>query len=323
MAGDWIKMRVNLVTHPKVLAISEFLATSSDYQDWSTMSGFVPACGGSKAQYDRDFQESLRVTRYVTVCALLRFWGYANEHAKDEFITTLRVTDLDDIVQVPSFGAALESIEWVQYDEIRKGLTLPNFNEYNSSASERSANAKSAAERQKEYRDRKKEAEKRDVTRDVTVTRNSNRREEKRREEKINTNTSLPPKGAEATPPFVLPDWINAQHWDTWHSTPKRKKATPAQKQMAVDKLDAWRKANEDYAGALENAAIGGNQGLFLPNKPATQASGETAYQRSMREKYEQIAPSIAAKAPGARPISPNQFFDALPPNKPLEITNV
>lgn len=67
-------------------------------------------------------------------------------------------------------------------------------------------------------------------------------------------------------PVFVLPDWINAKHWDTWHSTPKRKKATADQKQMAVDKLDEWRLAGLDYAGALENAAIGGNQGLFLPN---------------------------------------------------------
>jgi len=32
-------------------------------------------------------------------------------------------------------------------------------------------------------------------------------------------------------------------------------------------------------------------------------ATGETAYQRSMRERYEQLAPSVAAKAPGARPV--------------------
>ena len=69
-------------------------------------------------------------------------------------------------------------------------------------------------------------------------------------------------------PVFVLPDWINRQHWDTWHSTPKRRKASPEQKQMAVDKLAQWRQEGQDYAGALENAAIGGNQGLFLPSIP-------------------------------------------------------
>ena len=66
---------------------------------------------------------------------------------------------------------------------------------------------------------------------------------------------------------FVLPEWINRQHWDAWHSCPKRKKATNAQKQMAVDKLAAWRERGIDYAAALENAAIGGWQGLFEPDQ--------------------------------------------------------
>lgn len=66
---------------------------------------------------------------------------------------------------------------------------------------------------------------------------------------------------------FSLPDWINRAHWDAWHSCPKRKKATDAQKQLAVEKLDGWRQAGEDYAAALENAAVGGWQGLFLPDK--------------------------------------------------------
>ena len=66
---------------------------------------------------------------------------------------------------------------------------------------------------------------------------------------------------------FAIPDWINASHWSTWHSSPKRKKATTEQKQLAVNKLDAWRKDGRDYAGALENAAMGGYQGLFLPDQ--------------------------------------------------------
>lgn len=66
---------------------------------------------------------------------------------------------------------------------------------------------------------------------------------------------------------FTPPDWINRAHWDAWHSCPKRKKATDDQKRLAVQKLDAWRQAGEDHAGALENAAVGGWQGLFLPDK--------------------------------------------------------
>ena len=68
---------------------------------------------------------------------------------------------------------------------------------------------------------------------------------------------------------FELPDWINRQHWDAWHSCSKRRNATDKQKQLAVDKLAAWRKEGVDYAAALENAAIAGWQGLFKPDVPA------------------------------------------------------
>ena len=121
--------------------------------------------------------------------------------------------------------------------------------------------------------------------------------------------------------PFEIPEWVNPEHWATWHSCPKRRKATNEQKQLAVNKLDAWRLAGQDFAGALENAAVGGYQGLFLPDEPRVNPGGETAYQRSMREKMEVMAPAIAAKAPGVPRTNPNNFFDALPNAKPLEIT--
>lgn len=88
-------------------------------------------------------------------------------------------------------------------------------------------------------------------------------------------------------PVFVLPDWINRQHWDVWHSTAKRKKATVEQKQMAVDKLAEWRDAGMDYATALENAAIGGNQGLFLPTKPR---AGQVNQQQALEDRNLAVA---------------------------------
>lgn len=115
-------------------------------------------------------------------------------------------------------------------------------------------------------------------------------------------------KDKAASPPFVLPDWINAKHWDTWHSTPKRKKATTAQKQMAVDKMDSWRKAGDDYAGALENAAIGGNQGLFLPNKPTIHAAPPETFKerdaRLAREKWERMT---GEQHPDNNPAAPSR----------------
>lgn len=73
-----------------------------------------------------------------------------------------------------------------------------------------------------------------------------------------------------AAPSFTVPDWINKTHWDAWHSCAKRKNASDAQKQMAVDKLAEWRQQGIDHAAALENAAIAGWQGLFKPDVPAS-----------------------------------------------------
>jgi len=71
----------------------------------------------------------------------------------------------------------------------------------------------------------------------------------------------------EAGATFVLPDWIDKDHWDLWVKS--RKKMTTEQKLMQVAKLDNWRKEGSDYKAALFNAAANGTQGLFLPSGAA------------------------------------------------------
>lgn len=94
---------------------------------------------------------------------------------------------------------------------------------------------------------------------------------------------------------FLLPDWINKEHWDAWHSTPKRKNATTAQKQLAIKKLDQWRQAGIDYGLALQNAAIGGWQGLFEP-KPDVRQSTRQDYQKSTTQLAKEKLFGIAEK---------------------------
>jgi len=119
----------------------------------------------------------------------------------------------------------------------------------------------SSAARVAAYRERKKQGAKRDGN--VTVTAQDTDTDTDKEEEK---KEELPRKRSNT---FVVPDWINKTHWDAWHSCAKRKNASDAQKQMAVDKLDAWRQQGIDHAAALENAAIAGWQGLFKPDVPA------------------------------------------------------
>lgn len=124
---------------------------------------------------------------------------------------------------------------------------------------------------------------------------------------------SVEPKNKKAAPSFELPEWVNRVHWDAWHSCAKRKKASDAQKQMAVEKLTAWRNKGEDFAGALENAAVGGYQGLFLPNQQggAKGQQAETTYQRTMRERMQEAAPEAARKDP-AHAAHAADFFNAI-----------
>ena len=96
---------------------------------------------------------------------------------------------------------------------------------------------------------------------------------------------------------FALPDWVNREHWDVWHSCQKRKKATDPQKQLSVDKLANWRSRGEDFAGALENAAVGGYQGLFLPDRAKTRSPPADTFKerdaRAGRARWEEMTGEI------------------------------
>jgi len=168
MAGDWIKMRPSLLTSPKVNGIARELEGVKEVTKTLSI-GF----NGSMSEI-----VTRNVMRNVTVASLLVIWGAANEHTTDGIFHNADLSDLDDMVGIPGFGAAMESVGWAEYDEENCAVILPNFNEYNTCAGERTASAKTSAQRQKEYRDRKK-LQQSDVTSDVT----SNRREEKRRED--------------------------------------------------------------------------------------------------------------------------------------------
>ena len=128
------------------------------------------------------------------------------------------------------------------------------------------------------------------------------------KEQTIQTRTDK--KTARVTAPtFHVPDWINKTHWDAWHSCAKRKNASDAQKQMAVDKLGSWRQQGIDHAAALENAAIAGWQGLFKPDVPA---AAMTPGRRSNAppHKYAAAAAAIFDFDDNPAPSGPSEVID-------------
>lgn len=145
-----------------------------------------------------------------------------------------------------------------------------------------------AAERAKAWREAQKQAKQtlpNDSERNRTQTERNQTPDKDTDKEEIKIKKKTEDKAQ--APVFVLPDWVNRQHWDVWHSTAKRKRATVEQKQMAVDKLDEWRLAGLDYATALESAAIGGNQGLFLPTTPR---AGQPNKQQALEDRNLAVA---------------------------------
>jgi hypothetical protein len=199
MAGDWIKMRGELWTHPRFIALSNMLIYCD--KDEHHIGMLVYACGWDALQLDVFPPNNENVTdkalrgvtkkalRDVTMCALLRVWCAVNSHCKvqgvDAVCSPMGLSDLDEIAGFEGFGEALEVVGWVISEESSDSLIFPNFVEFNEPAILRKKPAKSNAERQAEFRQRKAEKE------CVTKSNESNAREEKRREDKSIRKTKI------------------------------------------------------------------------------------------------------------------------------------
>lgn len=210
MAGDWIKMRLELFTHPRFLSLCSILIYGEHH------GLLVYACGadalglGSLPPSPLTVNErALRIVttaalRDVTLCCLARVWCAVNAHCKvrerDAIMEPMTLDDIDDLVGFDHFGEALERVGWVVNTE-HNSLLFPNFLEFNEPACLRRP-VKSNAQRQKEYRERK---------RGVTARYESNAREEKRRVEKSKKEEEPPnpPNGVH----FALTAQGLAQAW--------------------------------------------------------------------------------------------------------------
>lgn len=187
MAGDWIKYRADLATHPKFLAICSALMypdPEADPPDWLGLHKYT--CGDNlgidamppmnsqqavTAVYDHVTEPALRD---VTMMSLLRVWCAVNAHCKvegdDAIMAPMCIEDIDAIAGFLGFGEAMKGAGWLA-ERSHKCLVFPHFLEFNSPARFRLV-PKSNAERQSAYRARKKA---------VTDSNGSNGREEKRR----------------------------------------------------------------------------------------------------------------------------------------------
>lgn len=147
MAGDWIKMRADLFTHPKVFRVAELL--------------------------NKD--------ELFTVGALFCFWAWADKHCVDGHVDGATSRLIDRATRVDGLSDALIAVGWLELDE--EGARIPRFEEHNGdSAKERSLkNQRQARWRAgKAAKDVDGEASTKASTQSTTKP---STREEKRREE--------------------------------------------------------------------------------------------------------------------------------------------
>lgn len=242
MAGDWIKMRNELWTHPKFIALANLLIYPTDD---CGMLAYACNRDALQASATPSSNESVtdaalhhvtkRALRDVTMCALLRVWCAVNAHCKvvgeDAVCAPMGVSDLDDIAGFSGFGQALAAVGWVDHDEAAEALIFRNFMEFNEPAVLRSRQTKTNAERQAAFRARKK------AQAGSNESNESNAREEKIREEEVTvvndsvTPSSVAPPTA-ANPPGQgaasskrattgrgsrLPaEWVLPKAWGEW-----------------------------------------------------------------------------------------------------------
>lgn len=103
MAGDWIKMRSDLHTHPKVVRIAS----------------------------------ALKADRLRVVGGLHAVWCLFDVHSEDGILDGYTVDALDDLIGFSGFASALVNVGWLESADDH--LVIPRFDEHNGQSAKRRA----------------------------------------------------------------------------------------------------------------------------------------------------------------------------------------
>jgi hypothetical protein len=143
MAGDWIKMRADLFTHPKVVRIAS----------------------------------ALKADKLRTVGGLMSAWCLFDAHSVDGKLEGYTIEALDAHLGWEGFAAQMIAVQWLMADS--QGLELPRFDAHNGQSAKRRAQdadrkqavrKTSASDADKmRTREEKRREEKKEVQREVLL----------------------------------------------------------------------------------------------------------------------------------------------------------
>ena len=103
MAGEWIKMRNDLHTHPKVVRMSS----------------------------------ALKADRLRVIGGLHAVWCLFDVHSEDGSLSGYTPQAVDELISFAGFSDAMSAVKWLNIDG--DGLTLPEFDEHNGQSAKRRA----------------------------------------------------------------------------------------------------------------------------------------------------------------------------------------
>lgn len=103
MAGDWIKMRADLHTHPKVVRIAS----------------------------------ALKADRLLIVGGLHAVWCLFDMHSEDGMLSGYTTKTVDELIGFDGFADAMCAVKWLASEV--DGLSLPEFDEHNGQSAKRRA----------------------------------------------------------------------------------------------------------------------------------------------------------------------------------------
>lgn len=181
MAGDWIKMRVNLTTHPKVVRI----------------------------------MSKLSVTKCHVIGALHSAWSIADQHADEHGCISMPPEALDVMCETPGFAAALEQVGWLVIEG--ESMQFVDYKEHNGTTAKiRATDAKRKSEARAASKNSPRHVRKNS---DKTQTREEKRREEVLKEKQVKEKFDEPPEFSDETTDDV--DWLVAEDefMKSWNST--------------------------------------------------------------------------------------------------------
>lgn len=144
MAGDWIKMRIDLADDPAVIGIAA----------------------------------GLRISEDEVVGKLHRLWGWADKHTSTGFVPHITAKWIDGYLQKLGFAAHMSAVGWLGISDT--GVTFPYFDRHNGKSAKSRAEGAERARMSRKKRDDSAKSVTRSSqeTCDKSVTREEKRREE-------------------------------------------------------------------------------------------------------------------------------------------------